>query len=396
MRGHYCKCALDKWGRTFLCLISIKRKDNKMNKRILAGVLAAIMTVSLTACSDSKESGGTSTPVNINSTKNNAASSAISEIMSALDDNGTTSTPEESTTTEPSTPTYTDDPSIVYSPAEDFEYWYDEAAGGTMIRGYTGEGGEVAIPKEIDGKPVTIIDANAFKDNTTITSIYIPSTIKKIDKSAFEKCAALETVTLVNGLETIGQNAFNACEKLKSVEIPDTVTALEGRTDGNTLVTYNQLVYGYGIFGMCTSLETVTIGKGVTAIPSYCFLYCTSLKSITIPGNAKTIGNQAFSNCTNLETVVLEEGVEQIGNVKDVFAGSFVFAECSSLVNITLPESLIMITKSAFSDCNSLTDVEVPSECSIIGTRVFSDCPNIKAKFRGKTYTYDQLADLNN
>ena len=363
-----------------------------MNKRILTGVLATVMAVSLTACSDSKESSSNSnsTPAN-NSTKNNT-NSVISEIMSALDDDGTSSTPTESTVnSEPGTPVYTDDPNIVYSPAEDFEYWYDETVGGTMIRGYIGAGGEVAIPKEIDGKPVTIIDRNTFKDNAAITSIYIPSTIKKIDQCAFQNCKSLETVTLVNGLESIGWNAFNNCEKIKNIEIPDTVTTLDGKTDSE--FSDNP---GLGIFGSCTSLETVVIGKGVFAIPSYCFMNCTSLKRIIIPGNVIMLGNEAFYNCINLETVILEEGVEQIGNPMYLSSGTYVFSKCTSLASLTLPETLERIASLAFSDCTSLTDVEVPSNCSIIGSRAFDRCTNIKAKFRGKTYTYDQLSDLNN
>lgn len=151
-----------------------------------------------------------------------------------------------------------------------------------------------------------------------------------------------------------------------------------------------------GIFGKCTSLEAVVIGKGVSEIPSYCFQNCTSLKRITIPGNVKTIGNAAFEFCTNLETVVLEEGVERIGRPEDAFAGSYVFYNCTSLTNVTLPETVKFITGYAFGYCTSLTDFEVPSNSTINGIKVFSGSTNIKAKFRGKTYTYDQLSDLHN
>ncbi len=360
-------------------------------KKISASVMAAaVMAVSLTACSDSKEKNGNSKPAN-NSTKNNT-NSVFSEIKSAFDDDNTTSTPTESTNTEPGLPVYTDDPSIVYSPAEDFEYWYDEAAGGTMIRGYIGAGGEVAIPKEIDGKPVTIVDKNAFKGNTTITSIYIPSTITKIDTSAFEACTSLVNVTLVSGLEIIGYKAFLNCEKLKSIEIPDTVTELEGSLGSS-------VVSGYGdTFSGCISLETAVIGKGVNNISTKCFKNCSSLKSITIPGNVETIGNEAFSGCTNLETVVIEEGVKKIGQYKGPLDSTYVFSKCTSLTNLTLPESLERLERSSFSYCTSLTDVEIPSNCEIFGSGllVFDGCKNIKAKFRGKTYTYDQLVDLHN
>ena len=353
-------------------------------KKISAAVMAAaVLAVSLTACSDGKESNY-SKPANNSTKKNNNTNSIVNEIKSEITNGGTPSTPMENpANSQPGTPVYTDDPSIVYSPAEDFEYWYDEAAGGTMIRGYIGAGGEVAIPKEIDGKPVTVIDQNTFKDNATITSIYIPSTVKKIDKCAFQNCKSLETVTLVNGLEEIGHSAFLDCGKLRNIEIPDTVTKL-------SLV----------IFSDCTSLETVVIGKGISEITRYCFNSCSSLKSITIPGNVKRINHSAFSDCTSLETVILEDGVEYIGEREflssDYRPSIAPFKGCSSLINLTLPESLEVIYDYAFSDCTSLTDVEVPSNCEITGAKVFSGCKNIKAKFRGKTYTYDQLSDLNN
>ncbi len=96
---------------------SIRERKTVMNKRILTGVLAAVMAVSLTACSDSKDSSGNNTPAN-NSTKNNNTNSVISEIRSEITNSGTPTPPTESTVnSEPDTPVYTDDPSIVYSPA---------------------------------------------------------------------------------------------------------------------------------------------------------------------------------------------------------------------------------------------------------------------------------------
>lgn len=247
-----------------------------------------------------------------------------------------------------------------------------------MIRGYIGAGGEVDIPKEIDGEPVTIIDKNAFKDNTTITSIYMPSTIKKINKNAFEKCAALETVTLKNGLETIGEEAFYSCEKLKSID----VTKLEDKAGG---------VYDTGIgdaFSECIGLEAVIIGKGIDEIPAGCFRNCSSLKSVTIPGNVKTINKYAFYQCTTLETVVLEEGAETI-------FGANAFSYCSSLANVTLPESLKVINFAPFTDCASLTDIEIPGNCKLNGW--FFPAAQISGQnSAARPYTYDQLDDLYN
>ena len=51
---------------------------------------------------------------------------------------------------------------------------------------------------EIDGKTylVTSIAPDAFKENTNIVSVTVPSTIKEIGESAFADCDNLKTVTI--------------------------------------------------------------------------------------------------------------------------------------------------------------------------------------------------------
>jgi len=56
----------------------------------------------------------------------------------------------------------------------------------------------------------------------------------------------------------------------------------------------------------CTSLTSVTIGKGVANINDNAFLYCSNLTSITIPNSVTVIGGQAFSGCTSLTSVKFE------------------------------------------------------------------------------------------
>ena len=57
------------------------------------------------------------------------------------------------------------------------------------------------------------------------------------------------------------------------------------------------------MFKNCSSLEEVTIGKGITKLPSYLFSYCTNLKKIVFAGNApSSVASFAFekvpSDCT--------------------------------------------------------------------------------------------------
>jgi hypothetical protein len=46
--------------------------------------------------------------------------------------------------------------------------------------------------------------------------------------------------------------------------------------------------------------------KDVTIIGSDAFWYCSSLAEITIPNSVTSIGNNAFRNCTNLSNVIMK------------------------------------------------------------------------------------------
>ena len=55
-----------------------------------------------------------------------------------------------------------------------YEFKYKEQDGKITITNYTGDGGKVVIPSEIDGKPVTEIGNGAFYGCTSLTSVVIP------------------------------------------------------------------------------------------------------------------------------------------------------------------------------------------------------------------------------
>ena len=59
-------------------------------------------------------------------------------------------------------------------------------------------------------------------------------------------------------------------------------------------------IWGNGTFEDCTSLESVTLSRGVAAIGEDVFYGCTSLKSVSIPRSVTVIYELAFFNCDNL------------------------------------------------------------------------------------------------
>ncbi len=80
-------------------------------------------------------------------------------------------------------------------------YEFSIENGEATITGYTGPGGDIEIPDQLDGAPVTIIGSTAFSGNHSITSVVIPDSVIKIasgnwSDGAFSRCTSLTSVTI--------------------------------------------------------------------------------------------------------------------------------------------------------------------------------------------------------
>lgn len=66
---------------------------------------------------------------------------------------------------------------------------------------------------------VTEIGANAFKNNTKLTTLKIGKNVTKIGSQAFYGCTKLKTVTLGSGVTTIGKKAFYNCKSVTKMTV---------------------------------------------------------------------------------------------------------------------------------------------------------------------------------
>ncbi len=85
----------------------------------------------------------------------------------------------------------------------------------------------------------------------------------------------------------------------------------------------------------------------VTSIEKEAFAYCSSLTNVTIPNSVTYLGGQAFQYCSNLSSVTIGNNVTIIGG--------YAFDNCTSLGSVTIPNSVIYIGIAAFEHCSSLT-----------------------------------------
>jgi hypothetical protein len=119
------------------------------------------------------------------------------------------------------------------SPVSDFSYDLSEDSQGIKITGYTGAGGLVVIPSEIENLPVVEIGQLAFTGQIAkrraITSVIVPSSVVKIGMNAFSYLINLTEITLPDGLKILPNNIFSACKSLRKVTLPSSLEAIHGQ-----------------------------------------------------------------------------------------------------------------------------------------------------------------------
>ena len=123
-------------------------------------------------------------------------------------------------------------------------YWsgdwrYEVSSNEVTITGYTGIGGSLTIPSEIEGTPVIQLGAylpNVFGwNNSTVTSVEIPNGVRRIGNSTFSGCIALTNVYIPFGVTDIGYNAFDSCTALTSLIVPNSVTFIGDKAFTNCI-----------------------------------------------------------------------------------------------------------------------------------------------------------------
>ena len=159
---------------------------------------------------------------------------------------------------------------------------------GTRIREYRGDEETVKIPLGATQLNET------FKDNTTLKSVVIPSSVTEIEMYAFSGCTSLTSVTISNGVTSIESLSFAKCSSLESIVLPDSMTKISAYA-----------------FQDCTSLKSVIIPGRVTSIGNGAFRTCSSLESVTIPSSVTSIGQYVFLSCDKLTTVKYDGTKEQ-------------------------------------------------------------------------------------
>ena len=112
----------------------------------------------------------------------------------------------------------------------------------------------------------------------------------------------------------------------------------------------------------------------VTAIGSNAFEQCTNLITLVIPQSVISIGDTAFYDCTSLQSLNIPEGVTDIA--------TRTFWNCTSLDGVVLPSTLKTVGYESFRNCKALQSIIIPEGVTQIKCEsAFYGCSSLKSAY---------------
>ena len=212
-----------------------------------------------------------------------------------------------------------------------------------------------------------------------------------IRDGAFYGAANLESVSLGKGA-VIGDRAFYNCASLVDIDLSKVASIGESAFSGDVHYEYTSANYtsvdinengeytyryyapalksvdlssltkiGKTAFALCKSLESVTLGPGLSHVEEGAFQYCDNLSTINLD-HVATIGDYAFAEdaLTSLD----------LSNVSSI--GKYAFCYNAELVSVILSNGGATIGEGAFSYCEALTELSGEENSPVIGDYAFA------------------------
>ena len=266
----------------------------------------------------------------------------------------------------------------------------------------------VLLPEELDE-----IGFYAFSNCRALSDLIIPSSVTVIRDYAFVFCSSLTSITFPEKLTDIGESAFYGCEELLSIVVPNSVTYIGKEAFDGTVWLEKQpmgIIYvgkvAYKYKGEIPENTEIEIKEGTIGISTNAFTNLSGLNKVTIPKSVIEIATSAFNSCNNLSTVVLNcnsvvsRNLQNIGETVKLFSmgglfgnqvkeyilgedidaiGSYCFANCSDLLCVVIPNTVIIINNNAFEGCKNLSNIILSDNLTNIGWAAFNGCENLRS-----------------
>ena len=216
----------------------------------------------------------------------------------------------------------------------------------------------------------TTDDNNAGYDGSQNGSIVIPDTVTKdgetysvigINQYAFANCAWVNTVSIGRYVSAIEPSAFRGCKNLTAIAV-DANNLQFADQDGVLFDKCGLYLYAYPAG---RAAATYDIPDTCDTVGTQSFYGAVNLTSLTVPTSVKNIGAKAFAQCNALEEITLPF---LGGNAEDNRTFNYVFGSDSWSSYGGVPQSLKTVTVltdtlvgSAFYNCTYIENIYLPN-----------------------------------
>lgn len=240
---------------------------------------------------------------------------------------------------------YTSSPKTLFSLSvlfngETFSEVFIYSKDGKTITGTQGVvKGYIIIPEGVEG-----IAEEVFMNNTEITGVSLPNSLRDIGASAFSGCKGIKSISLNSGLKTIGYDAFRGTG-LSQVKIPASTVSIgcsafscKMKVDKSSVqyidkdgVLYSSDKKELVIYPSRKREEMYAVHEGVEEIRSFAF-EDSSLHSIALPGTVWRLDNNIFSGCKKLTSLTCHVKDPQRLVIKEPVFDGFEKGNCKLIV----------------------------------------------------------------
>ena len=184
----------------------------------------------------------------------------------------------------------------------------------TLVTSNVDHEGELAIPETFNGKAITGIYANAFRNQQfNDVTLKLGNNLKTVGKYAFYNLGGLIKADFGDSLESIGDYAFAQCGNLEqNVVLPDSMVSIGGHAfESSKILSINTggtVSVETCVFQACKSLVYVVMPEVTTIAESgtnLVFWKCSALVSVDMPKVSKVSGVSMFADCTSLTEIYM-------------------------------------------------------------------------------------------
>ncbi|MBQ3022936.1 MAG: leucine-rich repeat protein [Clostridia bacterium] len=227
--------------------------------------------------------------------------------------------------------------------------------GEATIIGYHGDQRKkIVVPANVGNYNVVAIDGKKLFAEP-VEEIVFSEGIRKIsgDPFSYNLRYSLKKVVLPESLETLDVS-FQGYEKLEKINIPSKITEIK-----------------HSQFALCSNLEYIQLNEGLKKIGSTAFMR-SGLKELILPSTVSEIGERAYAECHSLVNVIIPDTVTIMGKNEGILM------LCENLETVVVGDGVSILSRQEFWGCPNLKSVYLGNSITTIRNGVLSDCTSLK------------------